>query len=143
MTQREHFERLMKQLRPNMPLDYNEQEGYYYHDMVSLAYQAYIASPKTRPTEPSKITKEQLDAMKIDTTDIVNHLRGIYAGAASRYPVTPLMMLAADEIEFLREKTRLLEQDNSNLYERDRYHMLEISRLELALADNKKPAEAG
>ena len=102
MNKREHFESWMKQVKPNMPLDYNESERYYYHDMVSLAYQAYIASPKTRPTEPSKITKEQLDAMKIDTTDIVNHLRGIYAGAASRYPVTPLMMKAADEIERLR-----------------------------------------
>lgn len=104
MNKREHFESWMKQVKPNMPLDYNESERYYYHDIASMMWQAWQASPKTRPTEPSKITKEQLDAMKTDTTDIVNHLRGIYAGAASRYPVTPLMMLAADEIERLRDQ---------------------------------------
>jgi hypothetical protein len=80
--------------------------------------------------------------MKADTSDIVDNLRGIYPGIADAYPVTPLMMKAADEIDRLRETVRMLEQDNSNLYERDRYHMIEISRLEMDLS-NKKPAEAG
>lgn len=102
MNKREHFERWMKSIKPNMPLDYNEAEGYYYHDMMSLAYQAWLASPKTRPTEPNKISKEQLAAMKADTSDIVDHLRGIYPGIADAYPVSPLMMKAADEIERLR-----------------------------------------
>jgi hypothetical protein len=102
MNKREHFERWMKSVKPNMPLDYNESEGYYYHDIASMMWQAWQASPKTRPTEKGRITKEQLAAMKADTTNIVDHLRGIYAGAASAYPVTPLMLKAADEIERLR-----------------------------------------
>ena len=114
MTKREHFERWLKQVKPNMPQDYNESEGYYYHDIVSMMWQAWQASPKTRPTEPSRITKEQLDAMNADTTDIVDHLRGIYAGAASRYPVTPLQMKVADEIE------RLQEEINRYKYERQK-----------------------
>src|SRR5690349_1804057 len=70
--------------------------------MIDLAYRAWLASPRTRPTEPSKISKEQLAAMKADTSDIVDHLRGIYPGIADAYPVTPLMLKAADEIERLR-----------------------------------------
>jgi hypothetical protein len=102
VNKREHFERWMKYVKPNMPLDYNDSEWCYYHDIVSMMWQAWQASSKTRPTEPSKITKEQLAAMKADTSNIVDHLRGIYPGIADAYPVTPLMRKAADEIERLR-----------------------------------------
>lgn len=106
MNKREHFERWLKSVKPNMPLDYNESEGYYYHDIVSMMWQAWQASPKTRPTEPNKISKEQLSAMKADTTDIVDNLRGIYPGIADAYPVNPLMLKAADEIERLRKAAK-------------------------------------
>ena len=102
MTKRKHFERWIKSVKPNVPLDYNDSEQYYYHDITSMMWQAWQASPKTRPTEPSKISKEQLAAMKADTSDIVDHLRGIYAGIADAYPANPLMLKAADEIERLR-----------------------------------------
>jgi hypothetical protein len=102
VNKREHFERWLKHIKPNISLGYNEQGGYYYHDFASMMWQAWQASSKTRPTEPSKISKEQLAAMKADTSDIVDHLRGIYPGIADAYPVTPLMLKAADEIERLR-----------------------------------------
>lgn len=103
MTKKEHFERWMKSVKPNMPLDYNEQEGYYYHDIASMMWQAWQASPKTRPTEKGSITKVQLaELMKPDPKTIVDRLRGIYPGAASAYAVTPLQLEAAGEIERLR-----------------------------------------
>lgn len=109
MTKRQHFERWMKQVKPNIHLDYNEQRGCYCHDFTSMMWQAWQASPKTRPTESGRVTKERLAELKADTAHIVDHLRGIYAGAASGHPVTPLQIKAADEIERLREKISRLE----------------------------------
>jgi hypothetical protein len=112
MNKHEHFERWIKFLKPIAPdlsLEFNEERGFYLDPRVNLAYEAWLASPKTRPTEPSKITKEQLAAMKADTSDIVDNLRGIYPGIADAYPVTPLMLKAADEIERLRRKLSLYE----------------------------------
>jgi hypothetical protein len=105
VNKREHFERWIKFLKPIAPdlsLEFNEERGFYLDPRVNLAYEAWLASPKTRPTEPSKITKEQLAAMKADTSDIVDHLRGIYPGIVDAYPVSPLQKKAADEIERLR-----------------------------------------
>jgi hypothetical protein len=115
MTKREHFERWMKDHHQRVSLDYNGEGDCYHCGFADLAYRAWLASPKTRPTEPSKITKEQLDAMKADTSDIVDHLRGIYPGIADAYPVTPLMMKAADEIERLREEVKGYEMRPSGM----------------------------
>jgi hypothetical protein len=101
----------MKSVKPNMPLDYNEQEGYYYHDIASMMWQAWQASPKTRPTALGRITKERLAELKADTTDIVNNLRGIYPGAVDRYPVIPLQTKAADLIEGLQEENKALKAE--------------------------------
>jgi hypothetical protein len=109
VNKRKHFERWMKDHHQRVSLDYNEEGDYYDCGFADLAYRVWLASPKTRPTDPSKITKEQLAAMKADTSDIVDNLRGIYPGAASAYPVTPLMLKAADEIERLRRKLSLYE----------------------------------
>ena len=117
MTRKEHFERWIKQVKPNMPLDYNEQEGYYYHDIASMMWQAWQASPKTLPTEPGRITKERLAVLKADTTDIVNNLRGIYPGAVVQYPVIPLQTKAADLIEGLQlENAELKRAVSENLW---------------------------
>lgn len=102
MTKLEHYKRYLRDRYPNIPQDYNDSEGYFYHDLAQFGWQAWQAGPKTRPTEPNKISKEQLAAMKADTSDIVDHLRGIYPGIADAYPVNPLMLKAADEIERLR-----------------------------------------
>jgi hypothetical protein len=115
MNKREHFERWLKSVKPELPMYYDAEEDFYYHPIADTAYRAWLASPKTRPTEPSKITKEQLAAMRADTSGIVDNLRGIYAGAASRYPVTPLMMKAADEIERLREEVKGYEMRPSGM----------------------------
>jgi hypothetical protein len=104
MTKREHFERWLKTKAYRLPLDYTKTAdgGYYHNDMVDIAYQAWLASPKTRPTENGRATKERLAELKADTSGIVDNLRGIYAGAADAYAVTPLTLKAADEIERLR-----------------------------------------
>lgn len=102
MNKREHFECWLKVVRPQLTMTYDADGDYYLNYTVDLAYLAWLASPKTRPTEPNKISKEQLAAMKADTTEIVNHLRGIYTGIADAYPVNPLMLKAANEIERLR-----------------------------------------
>jgi hypothetical protein len=103
VNKREHFELWMKDHYQRMSLERNDASDFYFDGHVDMTYRAWLASPKTRPTEPSKITKEQLAAMKADTSNIVDNLRGIYPGIAEAYPVTPLMLKAADEIERLRE----------------------------------------
>lgn len=101
MTRREHFERWMRYVKPNLPLDYNEKEGYYHHDIVSLAWQAWQESPNRRPTELGKVTKERVREMLVDPETIVDRLRGVYPHDVT-YPVNPLQKAAAAEIERLQ-----------------------------------------
>lgn len=101
MTKREHFEQWLRYVKPNMTLDWNEQEQYYYHDIVSLMWQAWQESPNRRHAEEGKVTKEQIAAMVADPETIVDRLRGIYPHGVT-YPVNPLQKAAANEIERLR-----------------------------------------
>lgn len=146
MNKREHFECWFKQLRPCLPRDYNESGDYYYDDTVDLSYRAWQASPKTRPTETSKITKEQIAAMKVDTTDLVDNLRGIYQNISSPYPVSPLMLKAADEIERLRVAFGDIAAIMSAEEECRKGWVSDFHVSIQAIIDsviNKKPAEAG
>lgn len=161
MTSRKHFERWMKHAKPNMPLDYNEQEGYHYHDIVHLMFVAWDQRSKVRPTENSKITKEQLAKDHPET--LVDRLNGIYPlGDVS--PVPPIQKEAAREIGRLRDAL-LPFAAYSPHYPKDRkygnrvtegeWHSVASGGLGMAqidvedfhraasLTNNKKPAEAG
>jgi hypothetical protein len=111
VTEKEYYDRFLADRYPKMTRDYNESEGYYYHDMAQFGYRSFKYRAGLRPTAKGKISKEQLAVLKADTTDIVNNLRGIYPGAVAQYPVIPLQTKAADLIEGLQEENKALKAE--------------------------------
>jgi hypothetical protein len=104
MTRKEHFERFMKHRFPYASLEYNDKGDCYKGDVAFVAHQAWKESPLRRPTENSKITKEQLAAMKADDpATIVDRLNGIFGNAVEPYPVPNVQKEAVREILRLRE----------------------------------------
>jgi hypothetical protein len=112
MTNREHFMRFMRYVRPNLPLTWNEQEQCFLDDTVSLAWQAWQEARLVCPTEHGRITKEQIAAAIADPETIVDRLRGIYPNIETPYPTNPLQRAAADEIERLRTVIREMEGES-------------------------------
>lgn len=100
MTNRENFEVTLKDICPNMPRDFNEAEGYYYHDIAQLMWKAWNARSRVRPSENSRMDKATGLAPSPET--LVDRLNGIYGQIT--YKPSALEKEAARTIEHLREK---------------------------------------
>lgn len=109
MTRQEHFEQWIKNIYPMVTLEYNPEGDCYIGAFAFIAYQAWKEAPLRRPCEKSRITKEQLEAMKADDPEtLVDRLNGWYSQTPEPYAVPKIQEEAAREIERLRAEIERL-----------------------------------
>ena len=89
---------------PNMPLDYNEREGYFYHDIVEKMWKSWKVSHMNWTPLAGRISPEKKRSFREDDfpDTLIDRLMGIYPKAMSAQKPNKLEMEAAREIERLR-----------------------------------------
>lgn len=89
---------------PNMPLDYSEREGYFYHDIVEKMWKAWKVSHMHWKPLANRISAETKRAFREDDfpDTLVDRLKGVWTSAMSAQKPSKIEMEAAREIERLR-----------------------------------------
>jgi hypothetical protein len=89
---------------PHMPLDYNEREGYFYHDIVEKMFKAWKVSHMCWTPLASRISPEKKRSFKEDDfpETLVDRLNGLNHMAMGAQKPSKIEMEAAREIERLR-----------------------------------------
>lgn len=89
---------------PSMPLDYNEREGYFYHDIVDKMWKAWRVNHMCWEPLASRISPEKKKSFREDDfpDTIVDRLKGINRNAMGAQKPLKIELEAAREIERLR-----------------------------------------
>ena len=107
---------------PNMPLDYNEREGYFYHDIVDKMWKSWRVSHMQWEPLANRISPERKKSFKEDDfpDTLLDRLKGIYLNAMGAQRPLKIELEAAREIERLRaERDGLIMEMRWRSNERD------------------------
>ncbi len=98
---------------PNMSLDYNQREGYFYHDIVEKMWKSWRVSHMKWEPLANRISPEKKKSFKEDDfpDTLLDRLKGIHLNAMGAQRPLKIELEAAREIERLRsERDALLNE---------------------------------